>query len=154
SVYNSPEDLTLRSLLLLTAASAFLAGSLFAQLAQPPAGVTEGVLKDVTNRCSANPELGNLDASPMWSGWGGTGNARFQTKAASGLPAADVPKLKLKWAVGFPGAMSMYSSPAVAFGRVFVGSDNGVVHAMDAKTGCVYWEYQADMFGRFAPIAA
>jgi polyvinyl alcohol dehydrogenase (cytochrome) len=44
--------------------------------------------------------------------------------------------------------------PSVAFGRVFVGNDNGVVYSPDAKTGCVYWAYQADMFGRFAPIAA
>ena len=50
--------------------------------------------------------------------------------------------------------MSMYSQPSVAFGRVFVGNDNGVVYSLDAKTGCVYWAYQADMFGRFAPIAA
>ena len=48
----------------------------------------------------------------------------------------------------------MYSQPSVAFGRVFVGGDNGVVYSLDAKTGCVYWAYQADMFGRFAPIAA
>ena len=36
----------------------------------------------------------------------------------------------------------------------FVGGDNGVVYSLDAKTGCLYWAYQADMFGRFAPIAA
>ena len=48
----------------------------------------------------------------------------------------------------------MYSQPSVAFGRVFVGSDNGVVYSLDARTGCVYWAFQADMFGRFAPIAA
>ena len=73
--------------ILLTAALAFLAAPLRAQLAQPPAGVTEGVVKELTNPCPANPELGNLDASPSWSGWGGAGNARFQTKAASGLTA-------------------------------------------------------------------
>ena len=28
------------------------------------------------------------------------------------------------------------------------------VYSLDAKTGCLYWAYQADMFGRFAPIAA
>ncbi len=144
----------MRSLIPLAASLAFFGGSLRAQLAQPPAGVSEGVVKELTNRCPANQELANLDASPVWSGWGGTGNTRFQTKTASGLAAADVPKLKLKWAFGFPGAMSMYSQPAAAFGRVFVGSDNGVVYSLDAKTGCVYWAYQSDMFGRFAPIAA
>lgn len=140
--------------ILLTATLAFGAGFLRAQLAEPPAGVSEGMLKELTNRCPANPDLGNLDASAVWSGWGGAGNARFQTTAAAGLTPADIPKLKLKWAFGLPGGTSMYSQPAVAFGRVFVGNDNGVVYSLDAKTGCTYWAYQADLFGRFAPIAA
>ena len=144
--------------ILLTTILAFLAGTARAQLAQPPTAVTEGPLKDQTNVCPANARLGNPDASPIWSGWGGAGNvtnnARFQPKSGAGLTATDVPKLKLKWSFGIPGAMSMYSQPAVAFGRVFVGDDNGVVYSLDAKTGCLYWAYQADMFGRFAPIAA
>jgi polyvinyl alcohol dehydrogenase (cytochrome) len=146
----------MRNSILVTAALAFFAGSLPAQLAQPPGGLVEGAVAAaaLTNRCAANPELGSLDATPSWSGWGGAGNARFQTKAASGLSPADVPKLKLKWAFGLPDGKSMYSQPSVAFGRVFVGNDNGVVYSLDAKTGCVYWAYQADMFGRFAPIAA
>ena len=144
----------MRDLILLATALASFTCSLRAQLAQPPAGVTEGVLKELTNACPANPDLANLDASPVWSGWGGAGNARFQSKAAAGLTATDVPKLKLKWAFGLPGGTSMYSQPSVAFGRVFVGNDNGVVYSLDAKTGCLYWAYQADMFGRFAPIAA
>src|SRR6202050_2566802 len=111
----------MRSLILLTAALASFTCSLRAQLAQPPAGVTEGVLKDLMNACPANSDLANLDASPVGSGWGGAGNARFQTKGAAGLTATDVPKLKLKWAFGLPGGMSMYSQPSVAFGGVFVG---------------------------------
>jgi polyvinyl alcohol dehydrogenase (cytochrome) len=144
----------MRHAILVTAALTFFAGSLRAQLAQPPAGVTEGALTAVTNRCTANADLGSLEAKPFWSGWGGTGNARFQTKDAAGLSPADVPKLQLRWSFGLPGGASMYSQPSVAFGRVFVGNDNGVVYSLDAKTGCVYWAYQADMFGRFAPIAA
>jgi polyvinyl alcohol dehydrogenase (cytochrome) len=144
----------MRNGILLAAAVAFCAGSARAQLAQPPAGVTEGAVKELMNACPANPQLANLDATPAWSGWGGAGNARFQTKGAAGLPPGDVPKLKLQWAFGLPGGMSMYSQPSVAFGRVFVGNDNGVVYSLDGKTGCVYWAYQADMFGRFAPIAA
>ena len=132
----------------------FFAGSVWAQLAQPPAEVSEGILKETKNACLANPDLGKLDDAPVWSGWGGENNARFQTKAAAGLAATDIPKLKLKWAFGLPDGKSMYSQPAVAFGRVYVGNDNGVVYSLDAKTGCAYWAYQADMFGRFAPIAA
>src|SRR5580692_11496357 len=114
----------MRHPILLTAALAFLAASLEAQLAQPPAGITEGVLADLANRCPANPALGSPESSPSWSGWGGgANNARYQTAANSGISAADVPKLKLKWAFGIPGGASMYSQPAVAFGRVFVGGD-------------------------------
>jgi polyvinyl alcohol dehydrogenase (cytochrome) len=144
----------MRNLILLSAAVALSTISLRAQLAEPPKGVTEGALAELSGRCPSNPDLGNLDASRAWSGWGGENNARFQSKAAAGLSPADVPKLKLKWTFGLPGAMSMYSQPAVAFGRVFVGGDNGVVYSLDVKTGCAYWAYQADMFGRFAPIAA
>src|SRR6202167_741350 len=144
----------MRYMMLFTTALATFTCSLGAQLAQPPPGVTEGVLKELMNACPANPGLATLDAAPVWSGWGGAGNARFQTKDAAGVTATDVPNLKLKWAFGFPGGKSMYSQPSAAFGRVFVGNDNGVVYSLDARTGSLYWASQADMFGRFAPIAA
>lgn len=105
------------------------------------------------NQCASNPELGNLD-NATWSGWGGLTNARFQNESAAGLKAVDVPRLKLKWAFGLPNGTSIYSQPAVAFGRVFVGNDDGTVYSMDAKTGCLYWAYKADLFGRFGPIVA
>src|SRR5215475_9097168 len=114
----------MRSPILLAIALTFFACSTQAQLALPPAGVSEGVLKELMNACPANPELANLESSPAWSGWGGADNARFQTKAAASLTPTDVPKLKLKWAFGLPGGTSMYSQPSVAFGRVFVGNDN------------------------------
>jgi hypothetical protein len=101
----------MRCRILLTTALTLFAGSVRAQLAQPPAGVSEGVLKELKNACPANPELANLEASPVWSGWGGAGNARFQTKTAAGLTPTDVPKLDLKWAFGLPGGASMYSQP-------------------------------------------
>ncbi len=73
-------------------ACSFLASAAWAQLAQPPAEVTEGILKDQSNTCPANARLGNPDASPLWSGWGNAANnARFQTKAGAGLTAATYP---------------------------------------------------------------
>ena len=62
-------------------------------------------------------------------------NSRYQPKP--GLTAADVPKLTLKWAFGFPGGTQAYGNPAIVAGRVFVGSDNGTVYALDAQTGCM-----------------
>jgi polyvinyl alcohol dehydrogenase (cytochrome) len=111
-----------------------------------------GEVSKMTNPCPSNPALATR--GPSWSGWGGESNARFQSDAAAGLKASDVPKLKLKWAWGLPGSSNSYSQPAVAFGRVFVGSDDGVVYSLDAKSGCAYWAYKSDMFGRFAPIIA
>ena len=77
-----------------------------------------------------------------WSGWGGdTDNSHFQPKP--GLAASDVPKLKLKWAFGFPKDPMAWAQPTVAGGRVFVGSVGGTVYSLDAGTGCVYWSYAA-----------
>ena len=59
----------------------------------------------------------------------------------AGLTAAAVPKLKLKWAFGFPDDISAYAQPTVAVGRVFVGSAGGTVYALDAQTGCIRWSY-------------
>lgn len=107
----------------------------------------------MTNACSANPPLGDISASPSWLGWSATGtNARFQPAERAKLNAADAAKLKLKWAFGIPGGSIMSSQPTVAFGRVFVASDNNMVYSIDARTGCVYWAYNAGSSGRFAPV--
>jgi polyvinyl alcohol dehydrogenase (cytochrome) len=67
------------------------------------------------------------------------------------MTAADVPNLKLKWAFGFPGGTQAYGNPSIVGGRVFVGSDNGTVYALDAGTGCTYWSFKADGGVRAAP---
>jgi outer membrane protein assembly factor BamB len=72
-----------------------------------------------------------------WNGWGiDPRNSRSQTAAAAGLTAADIPKLKLKWAFGIPGVSASGSQITVVGSRAFVGSRNGVVYALDTKTGC------------------
>ena len=54
---------------------------------------------------------------PMWNGWGNdAANTRFQNEKAAGLTAAQVPKLTLKWAFGFPGVV-VGVGPAVGRGR-------------------------------------
>jgi polyvinyl alcohol dehydrogenase (cytochrome) len=80
-------------------------------------------------------------SGPAWTGWGGSGtaNTRFQDGAAAGFGAADVPHLQLKWAFGLPGHIQAYGNPAVAGGRVFFGSQGGIVYSLDAASGCVHW---------------
>ena len=81
---------------------------------------------------------------PTWNGWGnGTSNNRFQPSAKGGLSAADVPKLKLKWAFAFPGDLQSYSQATAVGGRLFVGSWGGKVYSLNAATGCIHWYYDA-----------
>lgn len=78
-----------------------------------------------------------------WAHWGqDDSNSRFAS--APGITAAQVPSLKLKWAFGFPGVRSLIGAPTVFSGRVYIGTDNGTVYALDAKTGCQYWTFKAD----------
>lgn len=95
-------------------------------------------------RCASSPQVPDPAASPSWRGWSpATTNTRFQPAKDAGLTAEQVPKLSLKWAFGFPDATSAWSQPTVASGRVFVGSQNGTVYSLDAKSGCIYWTFTA-----------
>ena len=87
------------------------------------------------NRCGTNPPIANLTTTPSWNGWGvDAANTRFQPASAAQLSAGDIPRLKLKWAFGFPGARAVSGQPAVVAGRVFVSADTGDVYALDAVT--------------------
>jgi len=84
-------------------------------------------------------------AGPYWNGWGvGPMNHRSQPEAMAGLTADQVPRLKLKWAFGFPDVIRAFAQPTVAGGRIFLGSDTGRVYSLDAATGCIYWVFEAD----------
>ena len=106
--------------------------------------------------CRPSPgEFANPLNGPMWNGWGvNTQNTRTQDRGNAGLTAADVPKLKVKWAFGFPGELSADSQPSIAGGRVFVGTQSGSVYALSAATGCVYWVFRADAAVRAAVTIA
>jgi polyvinyl alcohol dehydrogenase (cytochrome) len=99
--------------------------------------------------CStATPAEADLLSGARWNGWGvDLGNSRFQSAEMAGLAADQVPRLKLKWAFGFPLAPAAWSQPVVAGGRIFVGSFNGAVYSLDARTGCTNWVYQASPAG-------
>ncbi len=95
-------------------------------------------------RCEGESARFDLTAPPRTTGWGMTPeNARFIPDGAARLAAADVPRLELKWAFAFPNAQRARSQPTLAFGGVFVGSQNGTVYALDRESGCVRWSYRA-----------
>jgi polyvinyl alcohol dehydrogenase (cytochrome) len=80
---------------------------------------------------------------PTWNAWGvNTSNTRFQDGAGAGITADQVPRLKVKWAFGFPGDLQAYAQPVVVGGRVFTGSQGGKVYSLSAATGCVHWYFE------------
>jgi polyvinyl alcohol dehydrogenase (cytochrome) len=84
-------------------------------------------------------------AAGSWAGWSANErNTRYQDAAAAGLTAAAVPSLELKWAFVFPGMNTAGTQPTVSGGRLFTGSWDGMVYALDALTGCSYWTFKAD----------
>lgn len=101
------------------------------------------------NRCTAATPTTDPMQGPRWMAWGGdVTNTRYA--AQGGLTAADLPRLKLKWAFAYEGATSARVQPALAGGKLFAASDNGELHALDPRTGCVYWTYRAEFGVRSA----
>ena len=96
--------------------------------------------------CNSTPTpAANPLAGPAWNGWGhDITNTRFQSTAAAGMTADDVSHLKLKWAFGFPGASSAGTQPVVAGGRLYIGTAEGELYVLDAKTGCVHWTLEVE----------
>ena len=85
--------------------------------------------------CRAQTGTFDPAAGPRWTAWGNSNNTRFQDAAAARLTAAEVPRLKLKWAFAFPGDLQSYSQATLAGGRIFVGSWGGKVYSLDAPRG-------------------
>ncbi|HQR04644.1 MAG: PQQ-binding-like beta-propeller repeat protein [Proteobacteria bacterium] len=77
-------------------------------------------------------------------------NSGYQ--ARPGITAADLPRLKLKWAYAYGGGIG--SEPIVAGGRVFTSTGTGDVVALDADTGCTRWTYATDNSIRRVSVGA
>ena len=97
-------------------------------------------------RCPPSKTAFALDAAhPAWNGWStDPTNSRFQPASRAKLAAADVLRLKLKWAFAFPETFVANGQPSIVGGRVFVASANRNIYSLDAGTGCEYWEFQAE----------
>lgn len=112
--------------------------------------------KQPTGKLAAIPEknlctshsAATVGQGSQWNGWGvDLDNSRFQPDP--GLTAADVPRLKLKWAFGYH-SIGIYGQPTVVGGRVYVTSASGRIYSLDAKTGCTNWTFDAKAPSRTA----
>jgi len=103
--------------------------------------------------CSEVPGAPNARGEAQWNSWGANlANTRAQNSRAAGFTAAEVPRLKLKWAFGFLGDASSIAQPTIAGGHVYVGSQGGQVYSLSAETGCVYWWFEAPATVRSAVV--
>ena len=100
-----------------------------------------------TATCSRAPQRG-----AAWNGWADPGNTRFQGARQAGLSSQTAPRLKLKWAFGFPGVTTAFGTPTLVGGRIFIGSADGTVYSLDANTGCAFWIYTAVAGVRVSPV--
>ena len=105
----------------------------------------EGDVSGTTKgRCQGNGIQNTNTAADAWKAWSpAIDNTRFQPSPNAAIAAADIPKLTLRWTLGFPDASSAWAQPSVASGVVYVGSQNGTVYAVSANTGCIFWTFSA-----------
>jgi polyvinyl alcohol dehydrogenase (cytochrome) len=126
----------------------FAAGSLDARAQESTGGSATGGACPNNAAAFADPL-----SKPHWNGWGvDPTQHRFQPADMARLDPSDAARLKVKWAFGFPGATRSVAQPTVFGGRVFVGSLNGKVYSLDAKSGCSYWGFDAGTGVRAAVV--
>jgi polyvinyl alcohol dehydrogenase (cytochrome) len=94
--------------------------------------------------CAADQSQFDFDQPPPFTGWGmDLAGTHHIPDAEAGIGRANVKRLRLKWAVGFPDALRARSQPAIAGGTFIVGSHSGAVYALDQSSGCARWIFQA-----------
>ncbi len=97
-----------------------------------------------SSMCTDSSPVSDITRGARWSSWGDTvENSRFQPQELGKLTAADLPRLKLKWAFGYANVASARAQPIVVGNRLFAASENTEVHALNPKTGCTYWTFKA-----------
>jgi eukaryotic-like serine/threonine-protein kinase len=90
---------------------------------------------------AASPKLDGADSWPMFRG----------TPALQGISQTQLPgSLKLRWTYQAEGSID--SSAAIVSGVAYVGSGDGILHAIDLATGKQRWQYKTGgSFGESSP---
>ncbi len=103
-------------------------------------------------RCEGAAASFDMTDVPAPIGWGHD-NRRFVPGNVAGIAKKDVPNLKLKWAFAYPAATHARSQPTLAWGTLYVGSQDGTVYAFDPDTGCTRWTTRLSAEIRTAIVA-
>lgn len=98
--------------------------------------------------CSADRRKVKTEAEASVSTFGfNKDNHRYLTREQAGLSSADIGELELAWAIGFPGATTMRSQPAVVGSTLFLPvADASKLFAIniDGKP-CLQWVYESEV---------
>ena len=97
--------------------------------------------KKTNGFCAGKP---SLKIGPTWNSWGNSlDQKRFQEESVSRINIENISNLEMKWVFGIPETGRIRSQPSVAGGLLFFGSQSGLVYAIDAESGCIWWTYKA-----------
>src|SRR5438309_1574513 len=112
---------------------------------KPLGSATPNIIPKSAFCASGTQKLRNSLTAASWNGWGADiANSRFVPAQVARMSADDFPRLKLKWAFGFPGATTGGTQPVLFAGRLYVGDAEGDLFALDAETGCIQWTIEAE----------
>jgi polyvinyl alcohol dehydrogenase (cytochrome) len=137
-------------------AEGLTSGQIFSLLGYiAPTGGTQTTPPKFERTCKGEAAFRPAAGAPQWNGWSpSVTNSRFQDAASAGLTAADVPRLKLKWAFNLGAVTMARAEPTVIGNRVFVATLTGAVYSLDRDTGCTQWGFKADSGVRSAVTQA
>lgn len=110
----------------------------------PSGGARAAAAPDLTRTCKSQPPFPAAANTPEWNGWStSVTNSRFEGAASAALTAADLGRLKLKWAFNLGDVTDARSQPAVIGRYLFIGAGTGAVYALDVDSGCTLWGFRA-----------
>ncbi|MDD3798156.1 MAG: PQQ-binding-like beta-propeller repeat protein [Novosphingobium sp.] len=92
----------------------------------------------VTQRVLDNPDPAE------WPSWRGTSSLQGYSPLDS-INRRNVGQLRLAWAWPMPDGGQQQTAPLVRSGVMFLPANNGVVEALDARTGDLIWDYRASL---------
>lgn len=110
---------------------------LTASQASAPASWTDAIM------CQADRRGVSASAGIVSQGFGVNENqTRSLTAAEAGLRKADLGKLEVAWAIGFPGQGGGTGASVLSDGTIFITGGQKLA-AVDAASGCIKWTYAA-----------
>ncbi|MDF1766708.1 MAG: PQQ-binding-like beta-propeller repeat protein [Gammaproteobacteria bacterium] len=122
-------------------------GLVSAQIGFSQDAATESAASDwvAASLCAEDSRAVDLQQAPSFTFTSADGNnPRHLDSATAGLTTDDMASLELAWAIAFPDTSSMRAAPVILGDTLFYSAtDAGRVFALDTRSGCAKWVYEA-----------